>query len=293
MAGLFSRDRKKGKNHHRKKKKNRKHHRKNRQRKNKQNKGDHNKDKNRKDDDNQKNNKKKQGKQRHPASTDYDVHGVLNAVFPSAQCSNPKATALRPNGCISFLNCGIHSKSGWNPPPVKLKDLKILSGQAAAQKPVFAPCKKYLSIFNSIEQETGVPTTVLMSFAMQESSCNKGCTGPNGEIGLMQLTKENCREMGVNPGDAWDPETNIRLGAKQFKQYLDQNNGNVIIAIGMYNGWYKGLTESKARNKQYGCGAQNNLDYLDQTLNAWWQGKDGYTKDFQTYNNLAECGNME
>lgn len=88
---------------------------------------------------------------------------------------------------------------------------------------------------------------------MQESSCNQGCKGPNGEIGLMQITKENSRELGVNPADAWDPETNIKLGAKQFKQYLDQNHGNVIISIGMYNGWYKGLTEAKARNKQYGC----------------------------------------
>lgn len=35
---------------------------------------------------------------------------------------------------------------------------------------------------------------------------------------------------------------NIRKGAQFFSQTLDSVNGDLLLAIGHYNGWYKGLT---------------------------------------------------
>jgi hypothetical protein len=35
---------------------------------------------------------------------------------------------------------------------------------------------------------------------------------------------------------------NIRTGAHFFSQTLADNGGNVLTSIGMYNGWYPGLT---------------------------------------------------
>lgn len=81
---------------------------------------------------NHKNDKHKDGKQRHPTTSDFDTHSLVNVNFGNSQCSDPKTSKLRPNGCVSFLNCGIYSKGGWQPPPVKLSDLKVLSGEAAA-----------------------------------------------------------------------------------------------------------------------------------------------------------------
>lgn len=114
--------------------------------------------------------------------------------------------------------------------------------------------------------------------AVQESHCDAHLHGPNGEIGLMQLTKENCQ------GNCWDVHTNIKLGGELFNGYLKEAGGNVLAAMGQYNGWHKGMTKSDAMSTKYGCYAQNNLDYLDSMVNGWLQGKDGYGDQFRTYN---------
>lgn len=35
---------------------------------------------------------------------------------------------------------------------------------------------------------------------------------------------------------------NIHTGAQFFSQTLESVNGDLLLAIGHYNGWYKGLT---------------------------------------------------
>jgi membrane-bound lytic murein transglycosylase MltF len=72
---------------------------------------------------------------------------------------------------------------------------------------VFAPCKDYIDKFNAYgNQYNGklhteylapanlslVHPIMLASFAMQESTCNAGATGGNGEAGLMQISPPNC-----------------------------------------------------------------------------------------------------
>ena len=153
----------------------------------------------------------------------------------------------------------------------------------AAQSATFKPCAKYEGAFTAAEKATGVPAVLLMSFAMQESTCNPSVTGGNGEIGMMQLTPDKCG--GIN---CWDAATNIMTGAKYFKTEYDNRGQNVLAAAGAYNGWQDGqLSYNSATNQQWGCRAQNNLDYLNQLFNGWCQGKTGY--DMKVYNNLGSC----
>jgi hypothetical protein len=100
----------------------------------------------------------------------------------------------------------------------------------------------------------------------------------------MQLTPDKCK--GV---DCYDAGTNIMMGAKYFKSQVDQFNGNVLEAVGAYNGWSTDMSFSSATNLQWGPCAQNNLDYLNQFFNGWCLGTDGYSKRFLIYNNLANC----
>lgn len=210
--------------------------------------------------------------------------GLLGLNFGGA-CSNPHASKEFPNGDINFLNCGL-SKSNpngqWSPPNVKMSQLKFISSSEAAKSGTFGGCAKYKSAFDSASQSTGVPAVLLMSFAMQESTCNPSVKGKNGEIGMMQLTPDKCANK-----NCWDATTNIRTAAEYFKSQLDAFGGNALQAIGIYNGWQKGLTYNRATSQQYGCHAQNNLDYLNQLLNGWAQGKVGYK--MKVYNNLGSC----
>lgn len=117
---------------------------------------------------------------------------------------------------------------------------------------------------------------MLASFAMQESGCNAGATGGNGEAGLMQIAPPNC-ESGNN---CWDVDYNIRRGAQLLSSMIKQNNGNVIAAIGSYNGWQPQQTtydSATAAARDGNCHAQNNLDYLHQFVNGWMQGVNGYS----------------
>jgi soluble lytic murein transglycosylase-like protein len=87
---------------------------------------------------------------------------------------------------------------------------------------------------------TIVPSIILASFALQESSCNPRTIGGAGEQGLMQITKEKCG--GAPGGNCLDPDFNIRTGARYFSETLKKNHGDLLKSIGMYNGWYTGMT---------------------------------------------------
>lgn len=52
----------------------------------------------------------------------------------------------------------------------------------------------------------------------------------------MQITSDKCQD-GV---DCSDPDFNIKTGAYYLKSLIDNSGGNVIKALGQYNGWEAG-----------------------------------------------------
>ena len=58
----------------------------------------------------------------------------------------------------------------------------------------------------------------------------------------MQITKDKCAA-GV---DCKDPDYNVRTGAQYLKGRLDQNNGNLMLALGQYNVGFPALLAGKA-----------------------------------------------
>ncbi|WOO84735.1 putative tape measure protein [Vanrija pseudolonga] len=207
--------------------------------------------------------------------------GLLN--IGDSQCGPSDASPENPNGSEGWLNCGIDA-GGWNPPHVTLADLKYKT--LTADGP-FAPCAPYISKFEQYGNQYGIPPILLASIALQESTCNPTVTGGNGESGLMQLIAAHCGD--APGGDCYNVDFNIGKGAEYFSQVLAQNNGNALAALGNYNGWRVGMTVADAtRAKSQGnCFAQNNLDYLYQTVNGWMQGKEGYS--IGQYFNLKNC----
>lgn len=103
-------------------------------------------------------------------------------------CGDSQASNNDPNGAKWWLNCGLDGGNGWNPANIKLSDIKVISDDEAAKSDTFAPCAKYINEFKSAHQSTGIPVAILMSIAMQESTCNPSVTGGRGEIGMMQIT---------------------------------------------------------------------------------------------------------
>ncbi|KAG8934087.1 hypothetical protein FRC03_004909 [Tulasnella sp. 419] len=208
--------------------------------------------------------------------------GKCNPVGATAKTT--KTTG--PNGSIDFLNCGIHS-GGWTPPKITVKNLIYKSLDNPNVRKTFAPCTKYFDKFEQYAKANGFPSIFLAAFAMQESSCNPGTKGGGGEVGMFQLSPDKCKQ-GV---DCFDVDYNMRTAAEYFKGQLDSSGGNVLEALGSYNGWFEGITEGKARAAAGGpcCLCQNNLDYLHQWTNGWIQGINAYEAGLGKYFNLRVC----
>ncbi|CAD6577799.1 MAG: hypothetical protein CYPHOPRED_000383 [Cyphobasidiales sp. Tagirdzhanova-0007] len=206
-------------------------------------------------------------------------HGLFGFTDPTCGQSGATESVSKtsgPNGAMKFLNFGLDG-SGWTPPAVTLDMVLAVSLDEALEDPnsPFIPCKPYLSLFDKYAQQFNLPPILLASIAMQESSCIASATGDDGgAFGLMQITQDKCTT-GI---DCTDPDYNIKTGAAYFQSVLTQNNGNILLACGQYNGWYQGLTVAKATAiKSQCCECQNNLNYLQQMLNGWLQNIDGTT----------------
>ncbi|KAN0090923.1 glycoside hydrolase family 23 protein [Tylopilus felleus] len=223
--------------------------------------------------------------------------GGLVSIISAGSCgpsgATTEITALSgPNGNIDFLNCGLTS-GGWTPPLLHITDIVTVKLSQVAYNPgsAFSPCQDFVPIFEKYGQQYGIPAVMLAAFAMQESSCIPTTVGGAGEQGLMQITADKCG--GAPGGNCQDPDFNIQQGAQFFSQTLNGVNGDLLQAIGHYNGWYKGLTyeEATAAAQNGNCHEQNNLDYLHQYLNGWLQDVNSYDHDppLGKYFNLDVC----
>jgi len=170
---------------------------------------------------------------------------------------------------------------------VKASDITFVSLSNALQSPQspYKPCAKYISLFEKYGAKYNVPPILLAAIAMQESTCNPNESGG----GLMQISSDMCG--GAPNGNCDDVNYNVETATKFFADTLDGNNGNILLTMGEYNGWFKGLTFSKATAAANSgcCVCQNNLDYPHQVFNGWLQNIDPRVRNMGKYFNLAKC----
>lgn len=222
--------------------------------------------------------------------------GIINV---NSTCGDIRATKevntlSGPNGHIDWLNCGFETNRGWQPPYIRMEDIIVQPLSSALEKSSspFKACSKYIWIFEKYGSQYNIPPILLASFAMQESSCQADTIGGGGEQGLMQISPDKC--VGApNQSGCQDPEFNIRTATKYFADSLKNNNGDVLLSVGAYNGWYRALTKSEAfaAANSACCRCQNNGDYLHQFFNGWCQNINAYDSDVRLgkYFNLDKC----
>jgi len=110
---------------------------------------------------------------------------------------------------------------------------KPLGGRAAAPAidpacPVPAP---FRSAFAAAAAKTGVPLSLLVATAYEESRMDPRAKSHAGARGLLQLMPATARELRLD-GD--DPATNVLAGARYLRQMIDRF-GSVDLALAAYN----------------------------------------------------------
>ena len=105
----------------------------------------------------------------------------------------------------------------------------------------------------------------------------------------MQCHPDNCQN--GQSSCQYPVEDNVDCGAWYLQQALESSGGNAVHALGSYNGWFTagdwgaGQNGGRGVTEDYPCGAgrqfgyPQNLDYLHETLNGWFQGYDVYGGD--------------
>jgi membrane-bound lytic murein transglycosylase F len=79
---------------------------------------------------------------------------------------------------------------------------------------------QYRTLFERAQEATGIEWRLLAAIAYQESQWDTQATSETGVRGLMQLTEETARHLGVV--DRMDPQTGVFAAAKYFRDLKDK-----------------------------------------------------------------------
>jgi soluble lytic murein transglycosylase-like protein len=117
---------------------------------------------------------------------------------------------------------------------------------SVATAPVVAPAPKpapwnparcpaagaFVGAFRTASFETGVPVTLLVAVAWEESRMKQDAVSPAGARGLLQLMPATATVVGVQ---IESPSGNILAGARYLRQMLARFDGNLELALSAYN----------------------------------------------------------
>jgi ElaB/YqjD/DUF883 family membrane-anchored ribosome-binding protein len=89
--------------------------------------------------------------------------------------------------------------------------------------------------FGQLEAQYNLPTGLLRSMAMTESSGNPLAQSSAGAKGLFQFMARTARDMGLNGNDVFDPQKSAQAAARYIAQLLQHYHSNIQKALAAYN----------------------------------------------------------
>ena len=105
---------------------------------------------------------------------------------------------------------------------------------AAAAPEISATCpvpRPFRNAFASASAQTGVPLSLLVATAYEESHMNPSAHSGAGAAGLLQLMPATAHELRLEGND---PATNVLAGARYLRQMIDRF-GSLDLALAAYN----------------------------------------------------------
>jgi soluble lytic murein transglycosylase len=84
-----------------------------------------------------------------------------------------------------------------------------------------------------VAEEEGIAESLLKAIIKAESNFDPYAISKKGAMGLMQIMPINFKDLDIR--DPFDPEQNIKGGARYFSQLLKRFGGNLQLALAAYN----------------------------------------------------------
>jgi len=105
--------------------------------------------------------------------------------------------------------------------------------QAKAVPGLAMPVTRYDPVIERVAEEFDLSPLLIKAVARVESGFNPRAVSPKGAQGLMQLMPRTARHYGVR--NAFDPQENLRAGARHLRHLLDEFSGDLTLALAAYN----------------------------------------------------------
>jgi hypothetical protein len=118
---------------------------------------------------------------------------------------------------------------------VALALLFVLAASSAQAADAAAYSRDELKALASrIADEEGVPPALFDALITAESNYRVDAVSPKGAMSLAQLMPATAAELGLGAADYFEPEANLRGGARYLKAQLNAS-GDVAVALAAYN----------------------------------------------------------
>lgn len=136
--------------------------------------------------------------------------------------------AVAADGSVMLTNV---YREGRNYVRVRREAATLSAPASKRQTP--AQARPFVKLVMAAAAEHDLPEALLHAVIQAESNYNPTALSKSGAAGLMQLMPETARELGVE--DVWDPESNIRGGARYLKRLLGMFDNDLSLALAAYN----------------------------------------------------------
>jgi len=96
--------------------------------------------------------------------------------------------------------------------------------------------KKLLALVHYEARRAGLDPQLVLSVIDVESQFHKYAVSKAGAKGLMQVMPFWVKQIGTPQHNLFQERTNVRYGCTILRYYLDRESGNLVNALGRYNG---------------------------------------------------------
>lgn len=118
--------------------------------------------------------------------------------------------------------------------PAAARTFEVAGARAVrATRPAEATAGRFDDLIERHATAQGLSPELVRAVIHVESAFNPAAVSPKGAMGLMQLMPATARDLGVS--DPFQPDQNIRGGARYLRWLLDRYDGNVELALAAYN----------------------------------------------------------
>jgi soluble lytic murein transglycosylase-like protein len=133
-----------------------------------------------------------------------------------------------------------------------------------------ANMKKIYNSVNTAAKKYNLDSKLILAIIKAESNFDSNATSSSGATGLMQIMPENYTYLGITNG--YNIDQNITGGSKLLKEYLDQFNGDMEIAVAAYNAGPESV-------KKDGVSSDDDLRKMSQGVQDYVKEVMGYYKN--------------